>query len=137
MSVAALRSAQARLEKLPRPVRYAYASLALLLAGYLVSLIIRGGPSLPAFDNWFVAALELTAAALCYVRAFTRDHGRTLPALIGTALLAWTAGDVILAVESALGPVSSPSFADPFYLLFYPTAYAVLLVLIRRDGRSE
>src|SRR6185312_4683132 len=53
--------------------------------------------------------------------------------LLGLALAAWTAGEiyyeVVLATRATV-PVPSP--ADAGYLLFYPIAYAGLIVLVRR-----
>jgi len=117
-----------------RPALVAYTSLALILAGYLVSLVARGGPTTPWFDNWFAAALELVAGVLCAIRGLRRQGDRALPLVIAAAILCWAAGDLVLAIESIVGQPASPSMADIFYLSFYPLLYLALIILVRRGG---
>ena len=56
------------------------------------------------------------------------------PALI---LLAWAAGDLLLAVGSLGGATPpTPSLADAFFLAFYPLAYVALVLLLRTEVRE-
>jgi diguanylate cyclase (GGDEF)-like protein len=108
--------------------------LAVLLAAYLVSLLVRSPTqSIPLLDGWGVAAFELVASSLCIWRALT-SRRRTVPLLLGFGILAWTLGDAVLAAESAGGATPPvPSFADLFYLCFYPLVYVALVLLTRRN----
>ena len=106
----------------------AYWLLGLVLAAYFVSLVARGGDqNWPAVDNYGVAAFELAASVLCLARGLGRRSARTVPLVLGAALLSWSVGDLLLAAESVGGakpPV--PSWADLFYLGFYPLTYLAL-----------
>ena len=111
----------------------AYWLLGLVLAAYFVSLVARGGDqNWPAVDNYGVAAFELAASVLCLARGLGRRSARTVPLVLGAALLSWSVGDLLLAAESVGGakpPV--PSWADLFYLGFYPLTYLALTLLLR------
>jgi diguanylate cyclase (GGDEF)-like protein len=113
----------------------AYALMALLLLGYLVSLIVRGPgrPSEP-LDGWSVNGFELVAAALCIVRGFTRRSGRAVALTLGFGLLTWASGDITLTLESLGGVTpSTPSLADVFYLGFYPLTYVAAVIFMRGE----
>jgi diguanylate cyclase (GGDEF)-like protein len=66
-----------------------------------------------------------------------RGPGRGAALALGFSLLAWTAGDIALTVES-LGGASPPipSVADAFYLCFYPLAYGAVLLFMRGEVRK-
>jgi len=71
----------------------AYALMALLLVGYLASLIVRGpGRSSELLDGWSVDGFEMLAAALCIVRGFTRRPGRAVALTLGFGLFMWASG---------------------------------------------
>ena len=131
-----IRAASTRVHGNPAPrwVRAVYVGLAVLLAAYLVSLLVRSPTqSIPLLDGWGVAAFELVASSLCIWRALT-SRRRTVPLLLGFGILAWTIGDAVLAAESAGGATPPvPSFADLFYLCFYPLVYVALVLLTRRN----
>lgn len=114
-----------------------FALLGLLVAGYLASLILRGGDQRWLWlDGWGVCAVELVACALCMGRALLPRPGRTVALVLGLGLLSWTLGDIVLTIES-LGGVqpTSPSLADVFYLAFYPLAYVALMMFMHREAR--
>lgn len=114
-----------------------YGLLGFLLAGYLLSLLLRrDGTFWPWLDGWIVCGVELVASTLCIARGFARRPGRAAALILGSALLSWTVGDVILSVQS-LGGASppSPSLADVFYLCFYPLAYVAVMLFIRGETR--
>jgi diguanylate cyclase (GGDEF)-like protein len=111
-----------------------YAVLGVVLLGYFVSLILRDtGQSTRLIDGWLVAAFELLLSGLCLARAFGPRRGRAMPLVLGGGLLSWSIGDIILTAESSggAGP-PTPSFADLFYLGFYPLVYVALILLMRR-----
>ncbi|MBV8758857.1 MAG: hypothetical protein JO257_16330, partial [Deltaproteobacteria bacterium] len=121
-----------RARAVPTTLLRVYAVLAAVLVAYLVTLVLRGGPTATLFDGPFTTGFELLMAALCFLRAVTRRSQRAVPLLLGGALLMWATGDGVLTAESVKGTPASPSLADLFYLSFYPLAYLVLVVLLRR-----
>jgi diguanylate cyclase (GGDEF)-like protein len=115
----------------------AYALMALLLLGYLASLIVRG-PGRPSelLDGWAVNGFEIVAAALCIARGFTRRPGRAVALTLGFGLFMWAFGDIALMVESLGGVTpSTPSLADVFYLGFYPPTYVAAVIFMRGEVR--
>ncbi len=119
-------------------LRATYALLALLLAGYLVSLLLRSDDqSWTWLDGWMVCGIELIASGLCIAKGVVDRHGR-LPALfLGFSLLSWSVGDVVLTIESLGGATPpSPGLADVFYLLFYPLAYVAVMLFIRGEVKK-
>jgi diguanylate cyclase (GGDEF)-like protein len=73
------------------------------------------------------------AAGACLLRARRRDDERRGWALLGLALAVWVAGEIYYEVALAQNSkVPIPSPADAGYLLFYPIAYAGLIVIVRR-----
>jgi diguanylate cyclase (GGDEF)-like protein len=117
----------------PRWVRGVYAVLGVVLAAYFVSLIVRRpDQSVAALDGWGVAAFEVLVSGLCLWRAIG-SRRRAIPLMLGLGILSWSIGDTILTAESAGGgtpPV--PSFADLFWLGFYPLVYVALVLLTRK-----
>ncbi len=107
---------------------------ALLLLAFLAFLFHAatglGGQAL--FGTWIYGAAMAGAAISCLVRARLVRRERAAWALIGAGLLIWTAGEGYYElVVTAQGSVPIPSPADAGYLLFYPLAYAGLIVLLR------
>lgn len=118
---------------MPRWVRGLYAGLGVVLVAYFVSLIVRGpNQSVAGLDGWGVAAFEVLVSGLCIWRAIG-SRRRAVPLMLGLGILSWSIGDAILTAESAGGrtpPV--PSFADLFWLGFYPIVYVALVLLTRK-----
>jgi diguanylate cyclase (GGDEF)-like protein len=84
-------------------------------------------------ENWIYAALTVAAAAACLARVWLNKKERLAWGLIGLALAAWAAGEIYYAlVLAGSGQVPIPSPADLGYLLFYPFAYAGVILLARR-----
>jgi diguanylate cyclase (GGDEF)-like protein len=106
-----------------------------LLAAYIISLLIRSADdSWPWIDGWGVAAYEVILGLLLLARAFSGLPGRAVPLVLGSAVLAWAAGDVALTWESWGGAgAGSPSPADAFYICFYPLAYAAIILMLRKE----
>ncbi len=87
-------------------------------------------------NGWGVDTFEALVALLCISRALVHPRRPVVPLALGTALLAWCAGDVALTIESLGGATpSSPSAADAFYLTFYPLAYVGVVLFIRSGVR--
>ena len=112
--------------------------MGIILAGYLVSLILRSdGQRWLWLDGWGICAIELVASGLCIVRSRVGRPGRAIALVLGLGLLSWTLGDIVLTIESLSGTTPpTPSLAEVFYLGFYPLAYAAVLMFIRGDARS-
>jgi diguanylate cyclase (GGDEF)-like protein len=106
-----------------------------LLAAYLLSLVLRSPTDVwPWIDGWGVVVYELILSGLLLARGFTKRAGRAVPLVLGSAVLAWTLGDLVLTWEGWGGAdVGTPSFADPFYVAFYPLAYAAIVLMLRRE----
>jgi diguanylate cyclase (GGDEF)-like protein len=83
-------------------------------------------------ENWVYNAVLLGAVVACLARAAMFRRERLGWTLLGTALAVWTAGEIYYeTVLSGAGSVPIPSPADAGYLLFYPFAYAGVIVLAR------
>jgi diguanylate cyclase len=111
--------------------------LGLMLVGYLAAMILRPDDvSWTWLDGWVVCGVELVASSLCIAKGCLARPGRGAALALGLSLLAWTAGDIALTVES-LGGASppTPSVADAFYLCFYPLAYVAVLLFMRGEVR--
>ena len=120
----------------PARIWVAHGLFALLLVGYLISLVVRSADAYStAVDGWGVDGWELALCAMAFYRAFTRRQGRALSLALGSSMLAWSLGDIALTIES-LGGASppTPSLADAFYVAFYPLAYLGLVLLLRRES---
>ena len=84
-------------------------------------------------QDWFYDTLLVAAAAACLVRAWRFQEERLGWGLLGLALACWTAGEIYYAAAlTGEASIPIPSPADVGYLLFYPIAYAGLIVLVRR-----
>ncbi len=114
-----------------------YAFLAVLLGGYLVTLLVRSTAQTSTWlDGWFICGIELIASGLCIGRGFLRRPGRAAAFILGLALLSWTIGDILLTIESLGGATPpTPSAADIFYLAFYPLTYVAVMLFIKSEHR--
>src|SRR4029077_1822120 len=81
--------------------RLAYAFMAAVLLAYLISLIVRDpSQSSTLVDGWLVASFELTAGGLCLARGPRTPGARTVPLILGCALVSWSIGDFVLTAET-------------------------------------
>lgn len=124
----------AAFERLRHRVWYIYGALSVLLLAYLVSLVVRSANQQWTWlDGWALTTLELVAAGLCIYRGLNKRPGHAIPLFLGFALLSWTIGDYVLTGEALGGAnVPDPSYADIFYLAFYPLAYIATFQLLQR-----
>jgi diguanylate cyclase (GGDEF)-like protein len=144
MSVSNSNSAVARLQMRARPrgvsgawIRIIYAVMALLLAGYLAWLLLAPRPTASLLINgWGVDLFEFAGGVLCVAAGLGRQTGRAVPLILGTSLLTWTLGDVVVTIESLGGAtVPQPSIADAFYLVYFPLAWVAIVLFIRGATR--
>lgn len=122
-----------------RPLTIVYALMAILLIAYLGSVIARRDVnSWPAVDGWGVAGFELAGSVLCIARAFVGNEralsARLVPLVLGSATLAWSLGDFVLA--AAGHPATVPLVANIIYLCFYPLAYVGVMLLLQLNVRA-
>jgi hypothetical protein len=118
---------------------YVYAFLAAALVLYIASLAVR--PSYHQWlwlDGWVVFALGCAASILCLARGLVMRKDRMVPLLVGSSLLSWAIGSLLLTLRSSGGSASvSPSVANAFHFLFYLLAYgATMLLLNNALGRA-
>jgi diguanylate cyclase len=113
-----------------------YGLLGLVLLAYLVALVVRPAARESLLLNgWGAAAFEMVVSVLALLRGVTTKRNRTAPLALGTGMLMWAVGDVVLTLESRHGATpTSPSLADLFYLGFFPLAYLALVLMVRRDA---
>ncbi len=125
-------------ERVRRRVWLVYAALGAMLVAYLAFLIDDPGHQYATWlDGWSVDAVELSAGALCLIRGVTRRQGRAVPMMLGAALLSWSVGDTVLTIESLGGATPpTPSYADIFYVGFFPLAYVALVLFMRGEVRQ-
>ncbi|HUY24660.1 MAG TPA: diguanylate cyclase, partial [Candidatus Saccharimonadales bacterium] len=110
-----------------------YGLLGVLLIAFYLSQALVPRAAETVVDEWPPVGFEFVAALLCIGLGLARPHGRTIPVVLGLAVLSWATGDAVL---TATPQVHSPQLADLFYLLFYPTAYVgLVLILLREAGR--
>lgn len=120
-------------ERIARGMWIGFAVLSILLVGYMISLLVRpSGEQWTWIDGWGICAVEFIASGMCIVRGLNRSPGRSGPLVLGLSLLSWTIGDTVLTFESLGGRTpSTPSWADLFYVAFYPLAYVATVQLLR------
>jgi diguanylate cyclase len=136
-SVASAADPPRELTKRLRPALWGlYGLLGLVLLVYLVVLVVRPEDRESLILNgWGAAAFELVVSALALLRGVTTRRNPIVPLALGTGMLMWAVGDVVLTLESRHGATpTSPSAADLFYLLFFPLAYLALGLMVRRDA---
>ena len=111
-----------------------FATLSIMLGAYLISLLVRAPDQQWTWlDGWCVCGIEAVASFMCIARGLNRHPGRSAPLALGFALLSWTMGDVMLTWESLGGKTPpTPSWADLFYIGFYPLAYIAAVKLLRQ-----
>jgi diguanylate cyclase (GGDEF)-like protein len=104
--------------------------LALGVVVFTASTLLRDHAGrIVVFDSFLYPALNISAAALVFVRAFRVRPERWPCLLIGAGMASSAAGDVVYALWVPEGQV--PSVADPLYLAFYPLVYAGIVLLMR------
>ena len=114
----------------PRAIRVALCVLAAGVVFFTLSTILRDHAGrIVALDSVLYPALNISAAALVFIRAFRVRAERWPCLLIGAGMASFAAGDVVYAAWVPEGQM--PSVADPLYLAFYPLVYAGMVLLMR------
>ena len=97
-----------------------------------------GAPALNSvIDDWLYDAIVVGAAASCLARAVIVRSERVAWLLLGAGLVFDAAGEIYYSIafgDSGTPPI--PSVADLLYLLYYPMAYAGLVLLVRQRIRA-
>jgi diguanylate cyclase (GGDEF)-like protein len=123
----------------PLLVRVALVLLTVWAAGSEASAILPSHPGTGIlFTGWAPEIAQLLSAALCLaLAARVSGRARLAWALLGAAIVVWTAGDLYwLLVLDAKESVPVPSPADLGYLLFPVFAFVGLLVLLHTHVRD-
>ena len=99
-----------------------------------------GGHALDKFTyDWLYDAVVMGAAVSCLARAFLIRDERLAWLVLGIGLALNATGEIYYSIafgDSGNPPI--PSLADLFYLLYYPAAFAGMLLLVRqRIQRSQ
>ncbi|MEA2425275.1 MAG: diguanylate cyclase, partial [Thermoleophilaceae bacterium] len=120
-----------------RLARLLLAVLGVALAAYLAFLVLNLPDPTGRFWDHVYNLIELGAAAVCLMRGLSSGRREGLAwVLLAVGMFCFAIGDVywtqVLKHSGDHIPVPSP--ADIGYLLFYPFAYAALVVLVRARG---
>src|SRR4051794_14649715 len=109
--------------------------LGVLLVAYAAFLVFNIADPFSHFWDLVYNTCEFLAVAICLLRALTQREERRGWLLLAVGMFAFAVGDVywkFILADNAHIPVPSP--ADVGYLLFYPFAYAALVLLVRARG---
>ncbi len=126
-------------------MRAVFALASTLAAVFLVSLIVRPIGSYNALlDGWGVDAFEFLMGVAALARFFdprwrsANASMRVLPLVVGAACISWSLGDLVLTIERLGGTSPSvPSFADLFYVGFFPLCYLGFMTPIRHGKKGS
>ena len=110
-------------------------ALALVLLAYAAFLVLDLGEPVRHFWDVIYNLAEFGAAGICLFRALTLRDERRGWMLLALGMTFFAIGDVYWTyVLKDSGHIPVPSPADAGYLLFYPCAYAALVLLVRARG---
>jgi len=115
----------------------AFVGLGLALLAYVGWLAIEPRYHYsPVLNGWAVDVFEALVALLCIARVARPGPGRGAALFLGLGLLSWTIGDTIF-TTATIGAANAwgPTWADAFWLAFYPPAYVGVVLFVRRDVR--
>jgi diguanylate cyclase (GGDEF)-like protein len=106
--------------------------LGVLLLAYGAFLLLDIEDPVGGFWDRVYNVLEFLAAGICLLRGLTRREERRGWILLSLGMFCFALGDVYWTlVLKHKDEIPVPSPADAGYLLFYPFAYAALVVLVR------
>jgi two-component system cell cycle response regulator len=124
-----------------RPRRLLFASRVVACLGLLAYAAHTGlgfgGQAMDGFFNdWVYNGLVILSAGWCIARAVVVRTDRLAWALLGLGLVCWAVAEILNTVWlSKLDMPPYPSLSDAFWLVFYPSGYAAMILLVR--GRME
>ena len=132
-------AASVRTARHTQAVRVIGAATIAALAALVIATALGAGAD-PLVARVIFNLIGALAGALCLLRALRVSYQRSAWVLFGAAVLTWTVGDLLWGelVAGVDSPVY-PSWADAFYIAFYPLALAGIVSLadVRRISRSS
>jgi diguanylate cyclase len=118
-----------------RLARISLAVLGVLLLAYAAFLIFNFADPIGGFWDRDYNVIEFLAAGICLLRGLSLREERRGWILLALGMFCFALGDVYWTlVLKHKDEIPVPSPADAGYLLFYPFAYAALVVLVRARG---
>jgi diguanylate cyclase (GGDEF)-like protein len=125
-----------RTARFPSALRVLYGLFAVLLLAYLAVLVVRpAARDSLLLNGWGAAGFEVFVSALAIARGLTSRRNAAVPLALGTAMLMWSLGDLVLTGLSRHGAEpASPSLPDLFYILFFPLAYLAVAMMVRKEA---
>lgn len=116
----------------PLGIRILEGAALVAFAAFALHLLV-GPPGFdPFFGDWVYNAIILAAALLCAARAAADAAERAPWALLALALTAWLIGEVHFSAGlRGLDPTPFPTIGDAAFIVFYPTTYAGIALLVR------
>jgi two-component system cell cycle response regulator len=122
------------LTRLARLLAWAMVALLALMAAD-IALDVAVPHALAGVWGFRLEVVESLAAAVCALHARQVRRERVVWALISAAIVATVGGDIYTdTVLAHLAHVPYPSLADAMYILFYPTVFVALALLVRARG---
>jgi PAS domain S-box-containing protein len=126
-------------------MRAIFAVSGVLVVAFFISLMVRPiGANNTLVDGWGVDAFEFLMGVFAIMRFYdprwrsANSAMRVLPLVLGAACISWSLGDLALTFESLGGANPSvPSFADLFYVIFFPLCYLGFMAPIRRGNKGS
>lgn len=127
------------LRRLPAPL-ISVPGVVLLVIGWIwlmVWLVVEGPGDHPLRDETLYLALVVGSSALVLLRGLRHSAERGVWILLAAAMLCSTLGDFVYAVTVAGRDVEEfPSWADAFYLAYYPLVIASVVTFVRHRAHS-
>ena len=131
--------------RLRNTMRVVFLVSTVLAAAFFVSLLTRPvGAYNTYLDGWGVDVFEFLMGLLAVGRFYdprwrsANTAMRVLPLVVGMACISWSLGDFVLTIEQLGGGTPSvPSFADIFYVGFFPLCYLGLMSPIRHGNKGS
>jgi len=109
-------------------LRWLHVTVVVAAVGFVAGLLLLDGTSLEAFDGVVLAALPMTAGAVCLRAASHQQDARLAWCLLGLSCASWGAGGAVWTwLEVVRGEFPFPSAADVGYLAAVPLAVAAML----------
>jgi diguanylate cyclase (GGDEF)-like protein len=127
---------------LGRGTRRAVTGGGTLLAVSVIALTLHdsgllGGSLDGFFEHWSVDVVGLLVAGLVLARALTVDSERRLWLLLAAGIASYAGGNLYYSLAlSGTAHVPRPAPSDALFLLFYPLAFATIVLLAGRQVRD-
>ena len=106
-------------------------ALAVGLVAYTAHAVTGLGGDAALFEDWVYDALLAICAVLVVARGLVAGPERAAWLVLGAGLSAWAAGLIAASVWPDLAGGTFPSAVDGLWLVYYPAAYAALVLFVR------